>query len=145
VWPAAFAALIGTVASAAAGGWQSAVNHDPAYTFNETWAGAEVTESAWSAHFGSVYAPFGSIREDGLRLRAGVGYGQFHYSGYERIDGKLVAAKFYGVSTFTDVMVGYQYGFGRLTVKVFAGAAYDKQVVDPFDASFEPEGGAFGF
>ena len=39
------------------------------------WAGAEVFHQVWSLYAGGTYAPFGSVREDGFRVRAVTGYG----------------------------------------------------------------------
>ena len=44
------------------------------------WAGAEVFRQVWSLYAGGTYAPFGSVREDGFRVRAVTGYGAYRYA-----------------------------------------------------------------
>jgi len=116
----------------------------PAIAKNELWAGTDVTAHAWSVFAGSTYAPFGSIREDGWRLRVTTAYGRYHYNGYERIGSRLTAKTIQGEVSFTDVLAGYQLKLGALTLKAFAGGAFDLHRIDTLDTSYEAAGGARG-
>jgi hypothetical protein len=71
----------------------------------ELWSGGQAVGAMWSAYGGASWAPLGSIREDGFRLRATLGTG-----GY---DGGMVA--------FADVLIGYHKQLGPVTLKVFGG------------------------
>jgi hypothetical protein len=71
----------------------------------ETWSGGQVLGAMWSAYGGASWAPFGSVHEDGLRLRATLGTG-----GY---DG--------GMAAFAEVLIGYHKQLGPVTLKIFAG------------------------
>jgi hypothetical protein len=71
----------------------------------EMWSGGEALASVWSVYSGLSWAPVGSVREDGLRLRAVVGSG-----GYE--DGRVA---------FAEVLIGYHTQLGPVTLKAFAG------------------------
>lgn len=106
----------------------------------EAWVGADVIRHAWSVYSGGTWAPFGKLQDDGFRLRMVGGYGQYRYQG--SIDAQ--AQTVYGTSTFADVLAGYQMGLGALTLKAFAGATFDGQLLDPFDAGNPVNGNATG-
>jgi hypothetical protein len=71
----------------------------------EIWSGGQVLGATWSAYTGASWAPFGSVRENGLRLRATLGS-----VGYEG-----------GMAAFADVLIGYHTQLGPVTLKVFGG------------------------
>jgi hypothetical protein len=71
----------------------------------EIWSGAEALDRIWSVYTGASYAPFGSVREDGIRLRGVAGYGD-HGS---------------GTVSFADLLLGYHSQLGPVTFKLFAG------------------------
>jgi hypothetical protein len=71
----------------------------------ELWAGGQAFAGVWSAYSGTSWAPFGSVRKDGLRLRAVFGSGAY--------DGGSVA--------FADVLIGYHKQLGPVTLKLFGG------------------------
>jgi len=82
----------------------------------ETWSGAEAFDHIWSVYSGASFAPFGSVRADGFRLRAVAGYGD-HGSGN---------------ASFADLLVGYHSQIGPVTLKVLAGlTATDRQSDGP--------------
>src|SRR5262245_52903056 len=62
----------------------------------EMWSGGEAFADLWSVYSGVSWAPFGGVREDGLRLRAVLGT-----AGY---DG--------GRAAFADVLIGYHTQLG---------------------------------
>ena len=95
----------------------------------ETWVGGEATANVWSLYSGLTWAPLGSIREDGLRVRLAGGAGRYNYNAV--IDGERT--KVLGASSFGDLLVGYHVSNGPLTVKAFAGASFDGHLLTPFD------------
>jgi Cellulose biosynthesis protein BcsS len=95
----------------------------------EMWSGGEAFDRIWSVYTGASFAPFGSVREDGFRLRAVVGYGD-HGS---------------GTVSFADLLVGYHAQLGPVTLKVFAGlAAEDRRSDEPGSPPQGVEVGAKG-
>lgn len=95
----------------------------------EMWTGGEGVRRAWSAYSGFTWAPFGTLAETGLRIRATGGYGAYSYDGVV----ERTRVSIYGTSVFADLLVGYQLRLGRLTLKGFAGASYDAHDLEPFD------------
>ena len=97
--------------------------------WREVWAGADVSSNVWLTYTGATVAPFGGIHDNGLRLRAVTGYGQYSYSGaapsYKTFD---------ATTAFADVLVGYLYRYNSLTMKGFAGVSFIGHDVAPFDA-----------
>jgi hypothetical protein len=77
----------------------------------EIWAGADASSHVWLVYTGTTIAPTGGIFEDGLRLRAATGYGQYSYTGERNGVMRSFAAK----TLFTDALVGYLKRMGPLT------------------------------
>jgi hypothetical protein len=78
--------------------------------------GAEAFHRMWSLYSGAMYAPFGSVREDGFRMRVVGGYGD-HIT---------------GTVAFADLLLGYHKQLGPLTIKFLAGlSAEDRRAEDP--------------
>lgn len=111
---------------------QTSVAFEPS---REIWAGVETFQSVWSIYTGSTYAPFGNLRQDGLRLRAVTAMSRFRYSGlrYDAARGDAVAVDFKGTSRTTDLYTGYQLGLGDTTVKLFAGWEIAAHLISPLD------------
>jgi hypothetical protein len=80
----------------------------------EVWSGGQASGRIWSLYGGASFAPFGSVREDGFRVRGAVGYSDYG-------DGTI---------SFADLLVGYHAQLGPLTLKAFAGVT---------GADFRPE------
>jgi hypothetical protein len=97
------AAAVGLVSLSPAAGARSPAPQAPARI--ELWTGAEAFHRVWSLYMGGAYAPFGSILENGFRVRAVAGYGDYGA----------------GTVSFADLLLGYHAQLGRLTVKVLAG------------------------
>jgi hypothetical protein len=106
----------------------------------EVWVGAEVARRAWSVYSGLTWAPLGSISADGLRFRASGGSGAYRYDG--SIGG--VPTSIYGTPAFADLLVGYQMGFGALTLKAFVGASFDAHELEPYDKANALAGSSTG-
>jgi hypothetical protein len=94
----------------------------------ETWSGAEVFPRVWSVYAGATWAPFGSVREDGFRLRGVSGYGRYDT----------------GTAAFGDVLVGYHKQLGPLTIKVFGGLTVLSYAPDPGEPWPALAGNEFG-
>ena len=77
----------------------------------EVWSGAQAYDRVWSLYSGSTVAPFGSVHEDGVRLRLVAGYSADSYA-------HLVKLPVMGA--FAEALVGYHMQRGPLTLKVFA-------------------------
>jgi hypothetical protein len=92
----------------------------------EIWSGGEAFEGGRSAYSGATWAPFGGVREDGLRVRAALGAGAYRGGGI----------------AFGDVLIGYHRQLGPVTFKIFAGVT----VADyyPADTTSMLEGAALG-
>jgi len=92
----------------------------------EFWSGGEAFQHIWSIYTGASFAPFGSVREDGLRVRGIAGYGDYGN----------------GTVVFADLLVGYHAQLGPLTLKVLAGVtAADR---DPDHPGSMPQGAGLG-
>ena len=99
----------------------------------EVWVGVDAGQHNWLVYTGATYAPFGDVQSDGLRLRATTGYGNFDTRHY-----RLGAKNPFPVDvtkTYADASIGYQYRWGELTAKAFAGVAMLNETFD---------GGTFG-
>jgi hypothetical protein len=82
----------------------------------EAWVGAQAFHRLWSLYSGTMFAPFGSVREDGVRLRVVGGYGDYTT----------------GTMAFADLLLGYHKQLGSLTIKFLAGlTAEDRHADDP--------------
>ena len=106
----------------------------------EIWTGVDATRHAWSTYAGATWAPAGKLTDPGLRLRAGGGYGEYRYAA--KIGRETLSI--YGTAAFADLLVGYQMAFGNLTLKAFAGGAFDGHLLEPFDQNNKVNGSATG-
>jgi Cellulose biosynthesis protein BcsS len=109
--------------------------------WREIWAGADVSKNVWLLYSGATVAPFGDIHQDGVRLRAVAGYGQYTYTGYPRYE------TFHATTVFADVLAGYLVRWGPLTAKAFAGVSFIDHQIEPLDAeniSISGQAGAKG-
>jgi hypothetical protein len=80
----------------------------------ELWTGAESYRTAWSLYTGTSWSPFGTLQEQGFRLRLVAGQSGFEY----RSD----AGRAHGLAPFAEALAGYQIKSGATTIKAFAGA-----------------------
>lgn len=136
---------------------QSAATDDtPKPHYGEAWTGAEAFRHAWSLNTGATWAPFGPLDQDGFRVRAVAGVGRYSYRGLRPNAGLPPGGesiflgagssapraaggppdetrKINGQTYFAEALAGYQWRFGELTLKAFAGAVFVKNVTVPFD------------
>jgi Cellulose biosynthesis protein BcsS len=101
----------------------------------EAWAGASVMSKARAVYSGTTLAPFGSLQQDGLRLRSVASMGLYTYQGrrFDAQTGDAVITRFQGLTTRTDALIGYQWSTGSLTAKAFIGATWRREVISPTD------------
>jgi hypothetical protein len=101
----------------------------------ESWTGAEVFHQVWSLYAGGTYAPFGSVREDGFRVRAVAGYGAYRYTSPRWTGSATEPVRFHGSIAVADLLAGYQRQMGSLTIKVLGGLSVADRNVDDPDAT----------
>ncbi len=103
----------------------------------ESWVGAEGFRNVWSLYSGVTAAPFGSVRDPGLRLRAVAGVSGYRYTAAwynpATMRGEPLAVR--GMSISGEALAGYLWRSGRLSVKAFVGAAYIKHQLGPADGA----------
>ena len=107
--------------------------------WREVWAGADVSSNVWLIYSGATVAPFGGIHDNGLRLRAVTGYGQYSYFGAAPANQTFAAS-----TAFGEVLAGYLYRYNSLTMKAFAGVSFIDHDIAPFDAENVSIGGDAG-
>jgi hypothetical protein len=107
----------------------------------EVWSGAEVFDRVWSLYGGGQYAPFGSIREDGLRVRAAAGTTAFSYTSPRWTGTSVQQREFHGGTSFADLLAGYHKQLGPVTIKVLGGLTAAHQSGDDPEASSGTEVG----
>jgi hypothetical protein len=89
----------------------------PPSAHTELWTGAQIFDRVWSLYTGGAFAPFGTLAEDGFRVRAVAGYGDYRS----------------GTVSFADLLLGYHKQVGSLTIKFLAGLTVaDHTARDPF-------------
>jgi hypothetical protein len=112
--------------------------------WQQTWMGASVAAASWSVYTGTTYAPFGSIHKDGVRLRMVAGYGRYNYRSTIWLGKHQMHERFAGQHGFGELLVGYQWQWGDLTVKGFVGGAGVGHVISPFDPENATTGTRYG-
>ena len=104
------------------------------YQAFEVWTGAEVFHQVWSLYAGATYAPFGSVRTDGFRVRAVAGYSSYSYTSPRWTGASTQPLEFHGSTSFADLLAGYHKQLGPLTIKFLAGLTVADQNVDDPEA-----------
>jgi hypothetical protein len=112
--------------------------------WRETSVGADLSANTVTVFSGATFAPFGSIQDDGMRLRVQGGYGHYRYDATRAVAGAPLLVHFKGIKSLGEVMAGYQLGLGPLTVKAFAGAELEANTIAPADAANPVSGVAAG-
>jgi hypothetical protein len=94
----------------------------------EAWSGAETFQHVWSVYAGATVAPFGSVRDDGFRLRSVLGYADYGA----------------GIMVFGDLLIGYHKQLGPVTIKVFGGLTVSEHASGPVDLLLALQGTEYG-
>ncbi len=99
----------------------------------ESWLGAEGFRNVWSLYSGVTFAPFGSIRDNGLRLRASGGTSGYRYTAqwFNPATMRTEPLAIRGRSAYGEVLAGYHWQNGAFTMKLFAGATWIKHQLAP--------------
>jgi len=98
----------------------------------DTFGGLDVTDSAVFSYGGLTLAP-GGLDGDGLRLRLYAGSGHYSYSSRTDTKGGLVTFDRRADVLEAEALAGWQVNTGAVTVRLFAGVAYEDQVITPDD------------
>jgi hypothetical protein len=96
----------------------------------EVWTGAEAFQQVWSIYAGGTWAPYGSVQQDGWRVRAVGGYGAYRYASPRWTGTATQNLQFHGTLAFADLLAGYHQQAGTLTIKVLGGLTVADRVVD---------------
>jgi hypothetical protein len=99
----------------------------------ELYSGAEAFRRVWSLYSGATLAPFGSVLDDGLRLRVAGGYGAYTYSGERAFGPTSHLVAFDGKAAFADLLIGYHQQLGSLSVKIYGGVTASQHQITPDD------------
>jgi Cellulose biosynthesis protein BcsS len=104
---------------------------------SESWIGAEGFRNVWSLYSGATYAPFGSIRENGWRLRASGGTSGYRYTAqwFNPASQRAEPLAIRGQSTYGDLLGGYHWRKGPMTLKMFAGVTWIGHQLGPADGA----------
>ena len=100
----------------------------------EIWTGAEVFHHVWSLYAGATYAPFGSVRTDGFRVRAVAGYGAYSYTSPALDRGQYPSTRVSRLDLLRRPARGYHKQLGPVTIKFLAGLTVADQIVDDPEA-----------
>ena len=103
----------------------------------ESWIGAEGFRNVWSLYSGATVAPFGSLRDNGLRLRVTGGMSGYRYTAqwFNPATLRTEPLAIRGRSAYGDVLAGYHQQNGAVTLKVFAGVTWLKHQLGPADGA----------
>ena len=105
----------------------------------QVWTGADASSNVWLLYTGVTFSPWSRMHQDGLKLRASGGYGEYTYS--DRIPSADPAmdprnrdvATFHARTHYAEVLVGYLMRFGELTAKAFVGPSLIGHDISPND------------
>lgn len=106
-------------------------------------SGADITGNSRSGYAGAVWAP-GGLDERGFRVKALGGYGAYAYDSMLELAGGVVPWRFVGEYILGDLMGGWQFRRGELTVKAFAGVQYIEHALRPDDPANDIKGARWG-
>ena len=110
----------------------------------EFYSGAEAFRQAWSLYTGATLAPFGSILEDGWRVRLAGGYGAYSYSGARAFGPTSRLVDFDGKASFAEVLIGYHQQVGPLSIKLYGGVTASQHQITPDDPETAIRGRGLG-
>ncbi len=112
----------------------------------ESWVGAEAFRRVWSLYTGSTDAPFSNLRQDGMRVRAVSAVSSYSYAGrrFDPASGVAIWQTFRGQARTVDMLAGYQWRTGDLTLKMFAGYQNTAIAIAPFDPETMVQGQKHG-
>ena len=104
----------------------------------ELFAGFDASDNAAGGYVGAGYAFGKGLYESGWRLRAVGAFGLYHY------DGVQVPTNFDGDDLYAAALIGYQFRYQSLFLKVFAGVEAEDQHITPHDPNNSVQGHKLG-
>lgn len=111
----------------------------------EFFTGFEASDNYTSAYVGGGYAFGKGFHQESLRLRAVGSLGRYHYDGSLESGGVWVPTRFDGDASFLAALAGYEFHFGRVISKIFAGVEAVDQRISPHDPNNSVQGSEMGF
>jgi hypothetical protein len=118
---------------------------DPEVPRIEFFTGFESSDNYTSAYVGGGYAFGKGFHQESLRLRAVGSLGRYHYDSSLESDGVWVPTRFDGDASFMAALAGYEFHFGRVISKIFAGVEAVDQQINPRDPNNSVQGSEIGF
>lgn len=104
----------------------------------QVWSGGDVSANVWLLYSGMTMSPWSRMHEEGLKLRASGGYGEYTYS--DRVpsadpamDPRDRETTFHAKTHYAEILVGYLMRFGELTAKAFVGPSIIGHDISPND------------
>lgn len=131
-WPAR-GCLLGAFGALAVYASPAAAQDAGTTRWREVSAGADVAADYWLLYSSATVSPWSGIHDEGVRIRAGGGYGRYHYDDLRLRAGGEFKKGFDAKTSFADVLAGYLVRFGPLTAKGFAGVSFIGHDIQPFD------------
>ena len=122
------------------GAWDAVVEIDPRLATIETWTGGSRTGTGWALYHGMTWSPFGTLREDGFRIRASGAQGRSTYDGIALVSPigtpeQFAPQRYVSTTLSGSGMIGYQLSTRSLTIKAFGGIAMGLKRDNPYDPS----------
>ena len=111
----------------------------------EFFTGFEASDNYTSAYVGGGYAFGKGFHQESMRLRAVGSLGRYHYDGSLESGGVWVPTRFDGEASFLAALAGYEFHFGRVISKIFAGVEAVDQRISPRDPNNSVQGSEMGF
>jgi len=110
----------------------------------ELFAGFDASDNAAGGYVGAGYAFGKGLYESGWRLRAVGAFGLYHYDGSLPSRGVQVPTNFDGDDPYAAALIGYQFRYQSLFLKVFAGVEAEDQHITPHDPNNSVQGHKLG-
>jgi len=106
----------------------------------ELFAGFDASDNAAGGYVGAGYAFGKGLYESGWRLRAVGAFGLYHYDGSLPSRGVQVPTNFDGDDPYAAALIGYQFRYQSLFLKVFAGVEAEDQHITLHDPNNSVQG-----
>ncbi len=120
-----------------------AQSHDgKAVPHTELFSGTDATSNALFGYAGAVWAFGHNISGEGLRVKALAGTGGYNYD--SSLPGMAGSVNFDGDVVLAQLLGGYLWRKGELTVKVYAGLGFEEHDISPADPGNSVNGGELG-
>lgn len=110
----------------------------------EVTTGSDHTESSHFGHGALIWAFGRSLYEPGWRLRLAGGLGQYQYDGTLALSTGATPLRFSGATGLGEVLLGYQWRLGGLSLKAYGGLQYGEHRIEPDDPGNPVRGSVWG-